>query len=143
MDGSEFQDTAERLAQGNTEGDWRSAMSRAYYAVFHYFRSLFLSHGLDLGRGGQAHFNLYVGLMNSGFPAITPIGGKVDDLRDNRVRADYDLNSTVSQQDAASSVQAARSILTDFQALLSTIPVNQIVDGVRNYLRSIGHLRTP
>lgn len=43
MQASEFQDTAERLSQGTTEGDWRSAISRAYYAVFHHFLDFFLS----------------------------------------------------------------------------------------------------
>jgi hypothetical protein len=36
---------------------------RAYYAVFHYFREFLLSQGVDLGRGGQSHFNLYAGLL--------------------------------------------------------------------------------
>jgi uncharacterized protein (UPF0332 family) len=51
---SAFQDTADRLARGAEEGDWRSAISRTYYAVFHFFREFFLTHGVDVGRGGQS-----------------------------------------------------------------------------------------
>jgi uncharacterized protein (UPF0332 family) len=58
MDWSDFRDTAERLGQGTTEGDWRSAVSRAYYSVFHFIREFLQSNGLDIGRGGQSHFNL-------------------------------------------------------------------------------------
>jgi uncharacterized protein (UPF0332 family) len=58
MQWSEFHDTAGRLAHGATEGDWRSAVSHAYYAVFHWFHEFLLSNGLDVGRGGQSHFNL-------------------------------------------------------------------------------------
>ena len=58
MQASEFLDTAERLAQGTTEGDWRSAVSRVYYSVFHFFCDFFLTQGLDLGTGGQAHSSL-------------------------------------------------------------------------------------
>ncbi|MGO9468787.1 MAG: hypothetical protein ACLQIB_13215 [Isosphaeraceae bacterium] len=47
MGPNEFLDTAERLAQGGTEGDCRSAISRAYYSVFHRFRNFFLAQGLD------------------------------------------------------------------------------------------------
>jgi len=36
----DFLDTARRLAAGTTQGDWRSAISRAYYACFHYFCTL-------------------------------------------------------------------------------------------------------
>jgi uncharacterized protein (UPF0332 family) len=58
MQWDEFRDTAERLVKGSTEGDWRSAVSRSYYAAFHYFREFLLSGGLDVGRGAQSHFNL-------------------------------------------------------------------------------------
>jgi hypothetical protein len=34
MQGIEFLATADGLSQGPSEGDWRSAVSRAYYAVF-------------------------------------------------------------------------------------------------------------
>src|SRR5882724_11722358 len=44
MDSREFQDTARRLAQANTEGDWRSAVSRSYYFVFHFLREFCLTH---------------------------------------------------------------------------------------------------
>lgn len=88
-----FLDTAGHLASGNAEGDWRSAASRAYYAVFHYFHDFFHALGLDLGRGGQSHFNLYSGLLNCGEPAVAKIGSKVDRLRADRVSADYDLRT--------------------------------------------------
>ena len=58
MQCGEFLDTAERLARGAMEGDWRSAISRGYYSVFHFFREFLLANGLDVGRGGQSHFNL-------------------------------------------------------------------------------------
>jgi hypothetical protein len=143
VDSTEFQDTAERLAQGTTEGDWRSAVSRAYYGVFHHFREFFLANGLDLGRGGQAHFNLYAGLQNCGIAAVAPLGNQVDDLRDSRVWADYDLNRALPQRFALQEVARAAQLVADFQTHLATILAQQIVDGVRHYLQSIGRLPTP
>jgi hypothetical protein len=81
MHWSDFQDTAERLADGQSEGDWRSAISRSYYAVFHFFREFLLSNGLDVGRGGQSHFNLYRGLLNCGFAQVAAIASRIDGLR--------------------------------------------------------------
>ena len=81
MRGLEFLTTAEHLAQSSEESDWRSAASRAYYAVFHHFRELFIAHGLNLGRSGQAHFNLYAGLLHCGFPAVAALGSRLDQLR--------------------------------------------------------------
>jgi uncharacterized protein (UPF0332 family) len=110
MNPNEFLATADRLAQGGTEGDWRSAISRAYYSVFHEFRSFFLTQGLDLGRGGQCHFNLYAGLFNCGIPSVAPLGSRVDDLRVNRVTADYDLAGTIlSETQSSRQHLAARS----------------------------------
>jgi uncharacterized protein (UPF0332 family) len=141
---SEFQDTAVRLAHGATEGDWRSAISRAYYAIFHFFREFLSTHGLDIGKGGQAHFNLYTGLWNCSFPTVTPIARKINDLRLRRVEADYELHRLIGQPSALDAVQASRVIVQDFQASLAAIPAVLIVDGARRHLQAIGRLgRTP
>jgi hypothetical protein len=67
---NEFLDTANRLARGATEGDWRSAVSRGYYSVFHFFRDLLLANGVNIGQGGTSHFNLYSGLANCGDASV-------------------------------------------------------------------------
>lgn len=144
MQWSEFQDTAERLAQGKTEGDWRSAISRSYYAVFRHFRGFLLAHGLDIGRGGQSHFNLYVGLFNCGFPAVTAIATRIDDLRFNRVLSDYQLGQQIDQPSARGIVQESRRTIADFQALLMTFSPVKIAHGAKRYLQAIGRLgKTP
>ncbi len=144
MQWAEFQDTAQRLANGATEGDWRSGMSRGYYAVFHYFREFLLTQGLDVGRSGQAHFNLYTGLWNCGFPTVAAIAGRINDLRIQRVAADYDLGRLVGQPDALSTVHESRAIVADFQSTVTTISPAQIADGARRHLQAIGRLgKTP
>jgi uncharacterized protein (UPF0332 family) len=144
MQGIEFIATADRLSQGGSEGDWRSAVSRAYYGVFHHLRELFLAHGVDLGRSGQAHFNLYVGLLNCGFPAVAILGSRIDQLRSDRVEADYSLSVILDQLQAKDSIYVARSLVADFQRLASNIPPGQIVAGAGKYLSAIGKLaKTP
>jgi uncharacterized protein (UPF0332 family) len=140
MQGTEFRDTANRLAQGVTEGDWRSAISRAYYGVFHHFRSFFLSHGLDLGRSGQSHFNLYSGLLSCGFPPVGMIASRIDSLREARVRADYELGPVIGRHEALAAVQEADDIVAAFQSLLASIPAVDIADGARRHLRAIGRI---
>ncbi len=136
----EFLDTASRLAQGTTEGDWRSAASRSYYAVFHYFRELLRSHGLDIGRGGQSHFNLYTGLCQCGFVEVAGLANRVDSLRSGRVEADYNLGSRFVASDGNDAVQEAEAVVAEFQALLAALPISHIVDGARRHLQSIGRL---
>jgi uncharacterized protein (UPF0332 family) len=144
MQWSGFQHTAERLSLGATEGDWRSAISRGYYAVFHYFRAFLLAQGLDVGRGGQSHFNLYSGLLNCGYPAVAAIASRIDRLRELRVYADYDLGRQFQQLNATGAVQEMQAAITDFQTILTTLSPRLIADGARRYLQAIGHLgRTP
>ena len=141
---ADFLDTADRLSQGSTEGDWRSAVSRGYYAVFHCLREFFLANGLDVGQGGQAHFNLYSELLNCGFPAVARIASRVDRLREWRGWADYDLGRAVAQRQATRGFQESKVVIADFQALLVTLPASQIADGARRHLQAIGrHGRTP
>jgi uncharacterized protein (UPF0332 family) len=140
MQWGEFQDTADRLARGGAEGDWRSAVSRAYYAVYHFFREFLLSHGLDAGRGAQSHFNLYSGLLHSGFPQVAAIASRIDSLRAHRVWADYDLSRQLSARVAHTAVRTSRLLIADFQSVLASVPAAQVVAGARQLLASIGRL---
>jgi uncharacterized protein (UPF0332 family) len=140
----EFQLTAERLAQGSSEGDWRSAVSRRYYAVFHFFRDFLLSHGLDVSAGAQSHFNVYSGLLHCGFPSVGTLASRTDAVRQSRAWCDYDLRQSIRQAFAQRQVQEAASIVADFQAILTTVPAAPIVLGARQHLQLIGRLpKTP
>ena len=137
---SDFQNTPERLARGSTEADWRSAVSRSYYAVFHYFRELFLAHGVDLGRSGVSHSNLYIGLLNSGLPPVVAFARRVDDLRTERTVCDYNLGAPIRKGPSQDTVNRGRAIPADFQTLLGQIPAAQIVAAVRCCLQSVGRI---
>jgi len=133
----EFLNTADRLALGSTEGDWRSAVSRAYYGLFHYLREVLLAGGLNLGASGACHFNLYAGLMNCGIVAAARLAPRLDRLREARVKADYNLNRLVSRSIAQQEVQEARSLVADFQSVLSTFPPAHLAAGARRYLKAM------
>ncbi|HVS38970.1 MAG TPA: HEPN domain-containing protein [Gemmataceae bacterium] len=137
---SDFQDTADRLVVGQTEGDWRSAVSRTYYAVFHYFREFFLAHGIDVGRSGQSHNSLSTGLLNCGLPSVVPFGRRFDRLRTDRTTADYNFRRPVDRTLARNAVRAGRAIAVVFQTLLGQMPTVQIIAAVRRYLLSIGRI---
>ncbi len=144
MKWDQFQDTAKRLSQGKTEGDWRSAASRSYYALFHYFREFLLTNGLDVGRGGESHFNLYSGLKNCGYASMDSLADRIDQLRRSRRQADYEMRLPFPQRLAQIATQETDSIIADFQVELRTLSAKQIADGAKAYLRSIGKLgKTP
>ena len=140
MHWNEFLSTARRLASGATEGDWRFAISRAYYAVFHSFREWFLSFGIDIGQGGSAHSSLYIGLNNCGDATVANVANRINDLRLVRVRADYELSHRFRALIVQTKVVEAQSILSDFQTILLTAPPQLIADGAKNHLKSIGRI---
>jgi hypothetical protein len=105
MQRGELQDTPGRLARGATGRDWRSAISRAYYAVFHCFHEFLLPNEVDVGRGGQRRFNLYSGRLNCGFTPVAANASRIDSLRAHRVWTDYDLARPIDRRAALSSVR--------------------------------------
>jgi uncharacterized protein (UPF0332 family) len=55
MNGRDFLPLATQLAGGTTEAEWRSAVSRAYYAAFHVARRLLSELGFTVPRADRAH----------------------------------------------------------------------------------------
>ena len=66
MNPREFLDLAGEWAAGTREGEWRSAVSRAYYAAFHVARTLLQDCGFAVPAAEQAHAYLWLRLANAG-----------------------------------------------------------------------------
>jgi len=140
MNGRDFLDCARRYSIASAEGDWRTAVSRAYYAVFHHFRDWLLSKNGRLGSGWQSHSSLYLGLANCGIASNRVIADRIDELRKSRTYADCDLWRKVTATTASRAVDDADAIFADFQTALQATPAQQIADGARNYLIAIGRI---
>src|SRR3954468_7630567 len=100
MNPREFLDLADEWSAGSREGEWRSAVSRAYYAAFHVARSLFLHCGFSVPPGDQAHGYQMVRLANAGHPDVQRVGNNLNDLRRVRNQADYDLSTSFTQRNS-------------------------------------------
>jgi hypothetical protein len=59
-----------RLAVRPTETEWRSAISRAYYAAFHVARQLMFDLHFNIPRTDDAHKYIYLRVNNCGHPQI-------------------------------------------------------------------------
>jgi uncharacterized protein (UPF0332 family) len=138
MDPHQFLDVADDLSRGLREAEWRSAVSRAYYAAFHVARSLFEACGFRVPIADQAHSYLWLRLSNSGHPDVDEIGANFAHLRRVRNWADYDLHRPLTQQMALSSVSRASDIIK----LLDTIAAEEayrsrLTEGVKRYERDV------
>jgi uncharacterized protein (UPF0332 family) len=137
MNGREFLAVARTLARGPTEGEWRSAVSRAYYAAFHAARDLLTVFGFRAPRADRAHEYLYRRLNNCGLPAARAAAGDLHDLRRLRNEADYDVGVPYAVGIATKAVAAATRIVQTLDAL-TPAERTQITDAMKVYEQGIG-----
>lgn len=93
MEPRQFLYLAERLAEhGAYPVEFRSAISRAYYAAFHFGLIFLKEMGFSIVQNASAHEEVYQHLNNSGDDELAKAASKMNDLRTKRIHADYELN---------------------------------------------------
>jgi uncharacterized protein (UPF0332 family) len=135
--GRDFLAVASALAAASTEAEWRSAISRAYYAAFHTAREFLARLRFRVPAGEQAHAYLWLRLSNTGDPTADAIGRLLRDLRGRRNNADYDLGRPRSRANAADGVTDARDLIARMDALVGTPAETTIRDGIRVYEQNV------
>ncbi len=108
----QFLELAKQLAEGSSAAEFRSAISRAYYAVFNSGEEFF--ERMELRRPkGDYHVILQRRLLNSADPHLEGVGSRLGSLHTKRVLADYKMaDKTVeSQQSARAAVQRATEMM--------------------------------
>jgi uncharacterized protein (UPF0332 family) len=93
MRGQDFLELAVRLANGASEAEYRTAVSRAYYGAFHAARDLVEDTGVELPATAEAHRKVQLCLAESGDAIGKHAGDELGVLRNRRNSADYDLHS--------------------------------------------------
>ncbi|PIV05354.1 MAG: hypothetical protein COS57_07240 [Syntrophobacterales bacterium CG03_land_8_20_14_0_80_58_14] len=141
MDPRDFLDLAKKLSGGSTAAEYRTAISRAYYATYHVGAAFLKDIGCPISAGPQAHGEVRNDLSNCGDAELAGVGSQLADLHKKRIIADYRLtdvkydNQKTSQ---AVTVQAGRMI----QALDrcgSGSRRDEIARAVNKYLRILGY----
>jgi len=133
----DFLTLAESWIQGTSEAEWRSAVSRAYYAAFHKARRVFSDLGFQPPRGDQAHAYLWLRLLNCGDPHVQVAGSDLNSLRRDRNRADYAVDQTMLQSNGLTQVQSARQIIQVLNAATIEPTRPQITDSMKTYESNI------
>lgn len=139
MNWRDFLLLAGRLATGTTEADWRTAISRAYYAAFHVARRLFADLNFAVPRADRAHQYLVFRLSNCGELAVEQAGRDLETLRRLRNRADYDELPALTQPQAAAAVQLAEGIIQALDAARQDPARTRMRDAMIIYERDVLH----
>ncbi|HMC89832.1 MAG TPA: HEPN domain-containing protein [Gemmataceae bacterium] len=139
MNWRDFLPLATRLAAEATEADWRTAVSRAYYATFHVGRHLFSDLQFTVPRADRAHQYLVFRLSNSSDFAAEQAGRDLETLRRLRNRADYDEAPVLTQAQAVAAVQIADGIIQVLDAVRQEPARSLIRDAMIVYERDVLH----
>jgi uncharacterized protein (UPF0332 family) len=139
MNGREFLATARHLTGRGTEADWRSAVSRAYYAVFHVARDLLTSLRFRTPHGDRAHNYFYVRLNNCGEPVVQRAATFLKALRTRRNEADYDVRLAIPIKAATDAVARAEWIIQTLDALTPATRT-QITAAMKVYEQQVGDI---
>ncbi len=134
--GEDFLKFAERSATGPTETDWRTAVSRAYYAAFHEARDFLTALGFQTPRADVAHAFLWRRLQNCGHARLALAGSRLNQLRGERNQADYDIHRDLARDDAAAAVISAAMIIDTLQGLSADERL-PITEAIKTYERDI------
>lgn len=137
MNWRDFLSLATRLAAESTEADWRSAVSRAYYATFHIARRMLVDLRFVVPRADRAHQYLVFRLGNCGESAVEQAGRDLETLRRLRNRADYDEVPAVTQPQATAAVHLAEGILKVLDAARQEPARTQMRDAMIVYERDV------
>lgn len=115
MKPSEFTFYAAKLASraNLTRAEYRSAISRAYYGVFHSVKEFVEK---DLGHsckaGGSEHRKLQQFLMNCRVDEGVDLGRMLQNLHESRREADYDLDDVASESQSQARLCVERAVAT-------------------------------
>jgi len=137
MTGQDFLAVANQLAGGSTEAEWRSAVSRAYYAAYHVARELMEVLGFTVPRAERAHVYLSRRLANCGHSRTRQAGADLNSLRGDRNEADYDLHVQVTPQLAILHVRLAEQIVWYLDDARQEPVRSQVVDAMKTYERDV------
>lgn len=108
---------ANHLLTQTGEEYWRSAISRAYYAMFGPTRKILEGQGIQF-KADNIHRQVINWLKKHKNPTAKQVGANLDRLRRERNKADYDDSISVSLNDAFVALTLAQKIQKDLSTVL-------------------------
>jgi uncharacterized protein (UPF0332 family) len=109
VDAREFLAAARDLARSDQPAYRRTAISRAYYAVYHVAFDLLVTLGFRVGREHRGHETVRAYLAQSRITSVIQTGAQLRDLHNLRVKADYWLRDPHPERGAVVAVWVERA----------------------------------
>ena len=139
MDPREFHRLASQLVGGTTPAEFRTAISRAYYAVYNVAVQILEEMGFRINRGPAGHGEVQNRLGNSGETEVMKIGSQLTDLHSRRIHADYRLDRTdvENEKTVRTLVEQAGRMIRTLDGCRSSPRRAQIIAAIRDWERKV------
>lgn len=140
MNARDYFELAQKLSQMRTEAAIRSAISRGYYAAFHFGKKLVEALGFKLPKDATAHEKLFYWLHNSGVKSAVDTADWLRRLRQRRTLADYDFNRTElnSPHDCQKDLLRVLGVISFCESHSSEPLRSMLKQGISAYVQKVG-----
>jgi len=126
-----FLDTADNLKNSSHEADFRTSISRSYYAIFNLVIEMLRKEKVGIGRR-QTH-NLHNFFSNCKSVDVKAIGKNISTLQHERIIADYKLSEKIKKTHAGINYRLACKTKEDITSLFEGDDKEEIVEQARNF----------
>jgi hypothetical protein len=137
MNPEEFLILAQQLLQqSSNEAAKRTSVSRSYYGLFNMLTQFLRNNQISVVKTAEAHKKVSNYLFNCGIEEAQLVASHLDDLRDDRNDADYDLEERKfdDMNQVSFTCLKARTAYKEFQQLITNKEVRKnIINGIRDY----------
>ena len=136
MNPKEFQYLASKLAEhGAFPSEFRSAISRSYYAVYNFGFNLLKELGFIIPMNSEAHKQVYLHFNNSGDSVLKEVATKIDNLRTKRNHADYhlDRHDVEKKHNAKAYVYSADRLIKTMEKQCNGKNRSQIIKSIQDW----------
>lgn len=137
MNPEEFLKLAQQLlGQSPNEAAKRTSVSRSYYGLFNMLKQFLRDNQISVVNTAVAHEQVYNYLFNCGTGEAQTVASDLNDLRDDRNDADYELGDSKFEDTNEVNLMymKAKAAYKEFQQLITNREVRRnIINGVKDY----------
>jgi hypothetical protein len=143
MDPRLFQALASDLLKHRRPASNRAAIGRAYYSMYNVAAGYISANGMKVHADAKGHQDVIRTLQGSGDREIEQLGQILDDLREHRSEADYEMSNIDPEDDqhAALWVTNAGDGIKALDVILNGARAAAVIAGMKRYQRDV--LRYP
>ena len=105
-----FEEAQNLFASAEMEVQFRTVISRAYFAMFNDAKAFCSAGRFNPSRGGEDHRNLFEFMRSHSDVTVRRVGVRLGSLRAQRNQADYNFDLNINRARAATAMQDAENI---------------------------------